>query len=180
MASERQINAARTNGAKSRGPKTPEGKRRSVRNRTIHGLLARDIVLDGESRERFERLHHALVAELEPETTLEHALVEDITVCRWRIMRLRVIENAAVNLEMRNQPDTATEDRPARTTIAWGNLNSRSRLLDALNRHETRLDRQVSRCLTRLNELQTRRNLRKTKETDPAAQLPAPENREKI
>jgi hypothetical protein len=47
MSSERRIQTSRANGAKSQGPKTPEGKLRSARNR-LHDVLARTIVLDDE------------------------------------------------------------------------------------------------------------------------------------
>ena len=49
MPTDKQKAASRANGARSRGPKTPEGKARSARNSLNHGLLARAILLEGES-----------------------------------------------------------------------------------------------------------------------------------
>ena len=60
MSTEKQIAANRANGARSRGPKTPEGKARAARNSTRHGLLARSILREGESRDRFDHLLHLL------------------------------------------------------------------------------------------------------------------------
>jgi hypothetical protein len=45
---EKQSAASRANGKKSRGPLTAEGKINSALNSTVHGLLARTIVLEGD------------------------------------------------------------------------------------------------------------------------------------
>jgi hypothetical protein len=66
MSSERQINANRINGAKSRGSITPEGRLASSRNSLVHGLLSEAIILEGESGERFNALHDSLIAEFIP------------------------------------------------------------------------------------------------------------------
>ena len=68
MSTQKQIDASRANGAKSNGPKTPEGQQTSSRNNTRHGLLSRTIVLEGESLERFTELHESLILEHKPNT----------------------------------------------------------------------------------------------------------------
>ena len=46
--------ASRTNGARSRGPKTPTGKNVSKINGLVHGLRAEQVVLPGEDPAEFE------------------------------------------------------------------------------------------------------------------------------
>ena len=60
MPTEKQIQASRANGARSKGPVTPAGKQNSSRSSTRHGLLCRSVVLAEESPDRFAELLAAL------------------------------------------------------------------------------------------------------------------------
>jgi hypothetical protein len=85
--------ASRRNGAKSRGPKTPEGKERSSQNALKHGLRARKFALvDGESAQEFEALEAALLSELAPEGALPSVLAARIARAAWRLERAERIE----------------------------------------------------------------------------------------
>jgi hypothetical protein len=67
--------ASRRNGARSRGPKTPEGKARSARNALKHGLRAQNfVVVADEDGGEFEELEAALVGDLAPAGALQHVL----------------------------------------------------------------------------------------------------------
>jgi hypothetical protein len=118
MATEKQINAARANGAKSRGPVTPEGKRISSMNRLRHGALARTIVLESESHEKFAALSAAWIEYLQPANPIERALVDTMITARWRLERLRAMETAGLSSGMR---DKAAEI-PDPATRAWSSL----------------------------------------------------------
>ena len=85
--------ASRRNGAKSRGPKTPEGKTRSAQNAIKHGLRAqKHVVLPGENASEFAALEAALLAELAPEGALQTALARRVVAATWRLERTERIE----------------------------------------------------------------------------------------
>src|SRR5690349_18017406 len=73
MATQRQIESAQINGAKSRGPKTPEGKQRSARNSRKHGLTSKTL-----PTAEFHALLAEYVADLRPSSPAELSLVEQM------------------------------------------------------------------------------------------------------
>ena len=176
MPSQLRSDAARRNGARSKGPVTPEGKLASAQSNLKHGLFADAVTIDGECTDAFSNLHASIFERLQPEGPLEIALVENMVMCRWRQMRLWAMEKSALNHEMRKQaPATQAEDKPTRAALAYRALTDETNSLDNLSRYETRFDRQFSRALQRFNELranpgaQTRSEEKKAL-TDPPAE----------
>ncbi len=85
--------ASRINGARSQGPKTPEGKARSARNALKHGLRAeRLVLLDDEDPTEFEEFVAAITAELEPTGALQEQLAARVAMAAWRMRRVDRIE----------------------------------------------------------------------------------------
>ena len=130
MSSERRIRASQINGALSRGPVTPEGKRNSCANNLRHGLLAGSVVPECEKPEAFAELLSGLEQELQPSTATEFALVEGLAVARWRLMRLWSVKMASLTDEIENQTDPVTA--ATATGRAFRYLADNSRLLDIL------------------------------------------------
>jgi hypothetical protein len=147
MASEKQKAASRANGAKSRGPVTPEGKLRSSRNNVERGLLARTVVLDGESLPRFHALMTSLQDELKPETTIENLLIHKMAVAHWRLMRAWGMERTGLS----NEANVS------------GPLH--------LNGHEMRFDRQFTRALNHFEKIRTTRTRHPQQTKTPEAPL---------
>ena len=84
---------SRQNGAKSRGPKTPEGRARSAQNALKHGMRAQQhLVLPDEDAAEFADLEAALVPELAPVGTLQRVLARRVAVAAWRLARADRIE----------------------------------------------------------------------------------------
>jgi hypothetical protein len=91
--SNARAEASRRNGAKSRGPKTAEGKARSSRNALKHGLRAEKYsVLPDEDAAEFAALEAALTDELAPEGVLQSILVGRIARAVWRLERAEQLE----------------------------------------------------------------------------------------
>jgi hypothetical protein len=94
--------ASRRNGAKSRGPKTAEGKARSAQNALKHGFRAQKFVVVGdESPREFAALEAALVEELAPEGALQSLLAARIARAAWRLERAERIEAELFAREMK-------------------------------------------------------------------------------
>ena len=160
MRTERQIEASRANGAKSRGPVTPEGKRNSCGNALKHGLLADTIVLKGELEERFLELVADFERELQPETTMEYLLVQKMAAAQWRQFRLWGMEKAAMEYQIRQQADTVGrgEDNATRASLAFRTLSDDSRSLDLFHRYDSLCDRQYLCAHKRFLELRRGRS----------------------
>jgi hypothetical protein len=147
MRSKLQILASRANGAKSRGAVTPEGQLASAGNRLDHGLLAEAIALDGEAADRLAALSLAFHELLQPQNEIELSHVENMIMCRWRQMRLWILESANMSHEIRRQALLHEfESKPTRAALAFRHLCDESHSLELINRYETRFNRQFIRA----------------------------------
>ena len=99
--SNARAEASRRNGARSRGPKTPEGKARSAQNALKHGMRAqRYAVLPQEDAAEFEAFEAAILADLAPTGALQTLLARRVAVAAWRLERADRLE--AEVLEVRS------------------------------------------------------------------------------
>ena len=164
MPTEKQIAASRANGAKTHGPVTPEGKRKSARNSFRHGLLAKAIVFEGESREQFTALLKAFCDELQPQSHIEDLLVQKMAVNQWRQERLWGQEKARALQASRLQESGSQETSPQQTPPDTnGKRQEESRIASLMNVSEMRYDRQFGHALDRLLQYRaTRENIGKT------------------
>jgi hypothetical protein len=151
---EKQMEASRLNGAKSHGPVTPEGKAISAQNNLRHGMLAKAILIEGESLEKFYQFMQSLEATWLPVGLIENAFIETMALSQWRQMRLVGMQNAGIDSEVSKQSEF---DPATRAFLAFTTMAEQSRVLDLMIRYETRLDRQYDRALTRLLVAQKRR-----------------------
>src|SRR4051794_3153163 len=90
----------RINAAKSRGPKTPEGRAISSMNAVRHGITAKTLVLNNEDGAQFLEIFGAYCDHLQPANQIEIDLVSQIVAARWRLCRVWRYETAILDMEM--------------------------------------------------------------------------------
>lgn len=93
MPKQNRADQSRTNGAKSQGPVTEAGKKRSSQNGTTHGAYSRRIVLSFESQEAYNKLAESYRRHFQPQNQAESDVVEDMINNRWKIRRFEAIED---------------------------------------------------------------------------------------
>lgn len=157
MATPLQIDSARKNGAKSRGPVTPEGKAVSSANSLKHGLLAEAIVIKGEAPGQLAALSARFHDEFSPRTETETHHVETMIMCRWRLHRVWEFESATLNREIeRLAAATDGQSNRDRDALGFKNLADQSRALDLLDRYETKFARAFIRAHQALTQLRSK------------------------
>ncbi|MDX2152220.1 MAG: hypothetical protein SFV54_15890 [Bryobacteraceae bacterium] len=108
--SEAQREASRRNGARSKGPVTPEGKARSAQNGNNHPAPIKRLeqclfLLQHESPERFVALFEAYVRVFRPVDPFQLNLVRRICRSEWLIEQGYVLRARAVDAQNERQRD---------------------------------------------------------------------------
>ncbi|MEJ7606922.1 MAG: hypothetical protein WKF37_11790 [Bryobacteraceae bacterium] len=161
MATQAQIDAARRNGSKSRGPVTDAGKATSSQNALTHGLTAKfTVCLDNEEHEQFAIVLDAYHQYFRPAGQVERDLVVEIATSRWRLRRCWELESSLLNLEMADQAEDFNQrhDPPLenlRLASAWKALANSGGSLPLLNRYEARVNSSYTRALRDLQLLRS-------------------------
>jgi hypothetical protein len=194
MRTQKQIEASRRNGAKSRGPKTPRARQpdigdassgmprsdvpeRSASDRARHALLAASVVLPSEARSGFRSLLNQLYDELQPVTPIECQFVEVMAVCHWRRMRLWCLEmgQLAHALFAQQRIDDPLLDSEAGqipvmpTAVAFGKLSSDNRTLGLMHRYESHFGREYRRTLREFKDHRSERLARESLDRESLA-----------
>ncbi len=118
------------------GPKTQEGKEISKMNALKHGLLSKEVLIDGEDGDELLAITHNFQNEFEPKSEMEKVLVDRIVANVWRLKRAMTMEDGEV-------------------ISSGGGLMYDS---DKFFRYETMLERGIFKALHELERLQARRN----------------------
>jgi hypothetical protein len=109
MSSERRKQSSRANGARSKGPVTPEGKRRSSMNAITHGMCVDITVLKRENPENFRKLLQQHMDRFQPNDEVELGMVEEMAGARWRMRRAWATETEIFDMQYSSSRYTRAE-----------------------------------------------------------------------
>jgi hypothetical protein len=172
MSSFRKIQSARSNGAKSRGPATEEGRARSSMNAIKHGHTAKTLVLPNEDPDEYREMLDSYIQHFHPISRIELDLVHEMAAAKWRQGRMWAVETELLTQKMQEQEERLQDQYPdqeiARLTLAFRALEAME-CLASVNRVEARMERAYSRALRTLMQLQAAR-----KPSDAVARIPPP------
>ena len=136
-----QQDAARANGARSRGPVSEAGKARARRNNIRHGLCGGELALmPGEDAAELEGLRAAVAADWRPRDAFERHWVAELVAALWRQKRLRVLELAGLAAAAAEQPASEASLKRLVTFARYG----------------ARIDKDIGRAIQALRALQGR------------------------
>jgi hypothetical protein len=183
---QKKIEIARANGAKSRGPVTPEGKSRSSQNARKDGRYAKTrtrygnhtIVLANEDLDAYNEHLARHINRFQPADPVELRIVEDIAAIDWRLVRGAAVQTRLADREMEIQtralgPVPGSVQEVTRLAAAEIALNGKPAFI-----HHVRNTMQFIRARNQL--ITTLTNMRKSFEfiertnqiVDPPALLP--------
>jgi hypothetical protein len=111
MRSDKQNQASRANGNKSRGPVTSEGKAASSQNAATHNLTGGHfILLSNEDPEMFAIHETEYLQRFQPIDGVEYAQVQAMIIASWRQLRISKMETALLDIEMARQEADVEEE----------------------------------------------------------------------
>jgi hypothetical protein len=131
-------------------------------NAVRHGLTGKTLVLCNESQAQFDALTERYIRKFQPQDEVDMELIEDLVAARWRLQRVRLMQAAALDLEMDRQADEIEAsfiniDEPTRVTLAFTKLANAEKSLELFHRYETTYERQYNRTLKLLeSKLETK------------------------
>lgn len=156
--SKKKTEANRKNALKSTGPKDTSLTRL---NALKHGILSKELILEGEDEKALQQLGKRLRTELAPQTELENIFVDRIVSSTWRLRRAIQVERDYIQAECddckhddwhgtqrsRNEIWNLVVGRELGQSTTWLNLL----------RYETTLEKQIYKALHELMRLQSAR-----------------------
>ena len=164
MASPAQISANKANALHSTGPKTIEGKARSARNATSHGLSAADVIVFPGEEQAFAALRDGLAIDLRPAGAHQLQTFDQLVYHAWNRRRVRaLIADFALKLGFDPAASPLTDPRVTQEI---------AREYERLNRYLRHHNAGYNRCIRELRIAQTELASRLAVSVQTAAALP--------
>ena len=150
---------ARVNGAKSKGPVTPEGKAASSQNAFQHGFCGSRVrIMQWESTEEFDYLRASYLQRFTPADQVELDRIEQMVDSVWRRRRLITIETTILDIEIAVGAEAVdakfrNADGAVRIAVAF-HAKHGDNSFAMLHRYITATERSFTRALHELRLLQ--------------------------
>jgi hypothetical protein len=161
----------RQNASHSRGPSTPEGKRRVSLNALRHGLTGHTVVLPSEDLAAYQNHCGDFHTELKPQGLLESKCVQTIADTYWRLDRIRAMENSLFGLALSEEAEMSPDPLIDCALAQAKSLEQHSDLLIRLSLYEHRLNRTLEKAKAELKQLQKERAESREKALGEAAKV---------
>ena len=157
MSTQRKIDSARANGAKSHGPITEQGRKKSSMNALKHGITARTVLFSNDNHAEYDALLESYIESLQPIDPVEMDFVVEMVNAKWQQRRVQKFETQLFDQEMHEQKERIDEryessDETFEQTYAFERL-AHSASLQMLHREASRLERTYYRALNNLLRL---------------------------
>jgi hypothetical protein len=160
MRTEKQSEASRTNGARSNGPKTENGKANSSQNSNRHNLTGSQIILlSTEDPLEFLRHEKEYLNRFQPLDGVERDLVRKLIAASWREKRMDMMEASMLELEMDLQAPKISREfemigGETRQTLALLRAGDMREAWNLLSRYQAAARRSYNSAFKALRELQ--------------------------
>ena len=160
MTSQKQIEANRVNALKG-GVKTSQGKMISKYNAMKHGLLSKEVLIEGEDEKNLLELERNIRAAIQPVGELELLLTDRIIANIWRLRRAMRVERNTMEWE-KNYEDPF-ETRSEILTLDFQKSREKTmnmianRSTEKILRYETTIERGIYKALHELQRIQAAR-----------------------
>lgn len=157
MASKKQIEANRKN-AKKGGVKTTAGKEISKMNAIKHGLLSKEVLLEGEAVGSLIELGKNIRKEIKPQGEIEKILTDRIIANIWRLRRVLKVERETMQYkkvqEIERTHFDESDKQIERKSISEMLINDD---MENITRYETKIEKSIYKALHELQRLQSAR-----------------------
>ena len=169
--SSAKLDANRQNAQSSTGPVTPEGKKRSSLNATVHGFASQVVVMPDHEMPAFQEIFQNFFGECRPKTHTEHFLVQSLAEITWQLSKIRAQETNIMtlfNYTGASPIKTGDERGDLALNQAKGTLDH-AKQLNTLSIYEQRKMRLFRETLKELISLQAARKTAEIEDLNKAA-----------
>lgn len=158
--SEKQLTANRSNANKG-GVKTAKGKAISRYNAMKHGLLCKEVLIEGEDEKTLLQLERSIRSAIQPVGELELLLTDRIIANIWRLKRAMKVERNTMEWEKNYEDSFETRSEILQLDFQKSREKTMNmianRSTEKILRYETTIERGIYKALHELQRIQAAR-----------------------